>query len=127
MSRTVPEWIGRTSDSVPPPRVKLRILKRHNNRCYLTGHEFRDGDRIEFDHIVALCNGGANCESNLAPVLADKHKEKTRSDVEQRAKTDRMVKKRFRLSGRGRSRFRNSRDGDLITRLTSDGPRTERR
>jgi 5-methylcytosine-specific restriction protein A len=67
--RARPEWIGRNADSPIPKVVKLRILLRYGGRCHRTGHKFRPGDRIEFDHIIALCNGGENRENNIAPIL----------------------------------------------------------
>jgi len=110
MTRSVPEWIGKTDDTPVPKVVKLRVLLRYGGKCYRTGHKFRPGDLIEFDHVKALCNGGENRESNLAPILAGKpHREKTAEDVAERVKTDRMRAKHFglfpkpkrRLQGRG--------------------------
>ena len=79
--RTPLEWIGATPDTPIPPRVKLRVFLRHGRRCYLTGRKIRPGDSWDCDHVVALCNGGQNRESNLAPALRDKHREKTAGDV----------------------------------------------
>lgn len=117
MPRTVSEWIGKTDDSVPPPRVKLRILRTHNEADYLTGIPFREVDKIEFDHIVAICNGGENRESNLAPTLADKHKEKTAPDVAERATTDSRAAARFGIKPKSRG-FRGWRNfkGEAIWR-----------
>lgn len=102
MSRSTPEWIGKTDDSVPPKTVKLRVLLAYKGRCHRTGHKFRPGDRIEYDHVRALCNGGENRESNLAPILGGKvHQAKTREDVGERAKTDRMKAKHLGIWPRG--------------------------
>ena len=97
MARKVEEWIGPSDDSRPPPRVQLRILEAHGWRCYLTGVEIRDGDRphIQFDHKVALINGGANRESNLGPVFRKAHAEKTKRDVAEKAAVAKSLKKRF--------------------------------
>ncbi|MBN8294538.1 HNH endonuclease [Rhodobacter sp. NTK016B] len=94
MARKTAEWIGRTDDTPPPPRVKERILRAHGNRCAITQREFGPGDTIEFDHILALTNGGENREGNLQPVLSTAHKEKSRADVRIRAKNSRVFKKR---------------------------------
>lgn len=56
---------------------------------------------------MALCNGGAHRESNLAPVLRKPHREKTAQDVRQKAITYRkrakhlgIAKKKRRISYR---------------------------
>lgn len=98
MARSVDEWVGKTDDTPPPPRVKERILRAHGGRCALTGHVFAPGDGIEFDHILALANGGQNRETNLQPVLGHAHKEKSREDVRIKAKTSRVFKKHNGLS-----------------------------
>jgi 5-methylcytosine-specific restriction endonuclease McrA len=114
--RQVPEWIGKTPDTPVPKAVKTRLLLRYGGKCYRTGHRFRPGDAIEFDHIVALCNGGENRESNLAPILGGKpHQEKTKTDRDEKTKTDRMrlkalglwPKSKRPLQGRG---FSSARD-----------------
>lgn len=96
--RAVAEWVGATPDSVIPKHVKLRILLRYHGKCYKTGHKFRPGDLIEFDHIQALCNGGENRERNIAPILGGVvHQAKTKADVGERARTDRMRAKHLGL------------------------------
>ena len=120
MSRSVPEWIGKTDDAMPPPHVRLRILRRHNHRCHWTGLEIRAGDNWTPDHIIALCNGGRNVESNLAPILRGKpHAEKTAQDVAIKAKTDRMAKKHFGLKPK-RQGFRGWRkmNGEIVWKDT---------
>lgn len=92
--REVPEWIGKTPDTPIPKHVKARILLKHGSRCHRTGHKFRAGDLIEFDHVVALCNGGENRESNIAPILGGKtHQEKTAADRAEKSKTERLFLK----------------------------------
>lgn len=93
MARAVTAWVGKTDESMPPPRVRLRIFQRHNGTCYRSGIKIAPGMPWQLDHIVAIINGGANTESNLAPILTDKHKEKTAEDVAIKAKTDAMAKK----------------------------------
>ena len=51
------------------------------------------GDAWDLDHIVALVNGGAHRESNLAPALRSEHRKKTAADAKQKAKNDRVRKK----------------------------------
>lgn len=98
MSRSVPEWIGKTPDTPVPKAVKLRVLLAYNGRCHKSGHKFRPGDRIEYDHVIALCNGGENRETNLAPILGGKvHQEKTAADVAERSKVARIKAKHLGL------------------------------
>jgi 5-methylcytosine-specific restriction protein A len=120
MTRAVDEWVGATDDTRPPKRVQLRLLLKYEGRCYRTGHKFRPGDKIEFDHIKALCNGGLNVESNLAPILGGKpHQEKTREDLAERVKTDRLRAKNLGLWPKSRgfnTRLKRKMDGSVVER-----------
>lgn len=93
MTRSTREWVGKTDDAMPPPSVRLRIFRDHGGKCHRSGRKIRAGEPWQLDHIRALCNGGENREKNLAPILADKHREKTADDVRERVKTDRMAMK----------------------------------
>ena len=84
--RSVEEWRGKTPDAKVPPRVRLRVFDKHEGRCHLTGRKIMPGDLWDLDHIVALVNGGEHRESNLAPALRDKHREKTADDVAVKSK-----------------------------------------
>jgi 5-methylcytosine-specific restriction endonuclease McrA len=82
------EWIGKTDDSRPPPHVRLRIFEKHNGICYLSKVKIQPGDKWEAEHILAICNGGSNRESNMAPALVAPHKTKTKQDRATKAKND---------------------------------------
>jgi 5-methylcytosine-specific restriction enzyme A len=98
-ARSVKEWIGKTSDSVPPPHVRVRIFEKHNGKCHWSGRVIRPGDAWDVDHVIALINGGENRESNMAPILRGKeHKEKTARDVAEKSRVYR--KKAFHLGVR---------------------------
>lgn len=84
--RSTTEWIGKTDDAAIPARVRVRVFERHGGICHLSGRRIRSGDLWDVDHIVALVNGGKHCESNLAPALRDKHREKTKADVALKSK-----------------------------------------
>ena len=103
MVRTVDEWIGRTDDSMPPPRVKDRIRERQGNLCALTGIELRPGVKVEYDHIVPLWLGGANTESNLQAVSSDAHKRKTAAEAKVRAKCNRTRKAHLGIKSKKKS------------------------
>lgn len=98
MSRTVPEWIGKTDDTPIPPRVKLRVFERHGGRCYLSGRLIRAGEAWDCDHIIALVNGGENRESNLAPALHGAHQVKTCADLVEKVKTYRKRSKHLGIT-----------------------------
>lgn len=97
MPRSVPEWIGATPDSKIPDRVKLRVWEREGGRCYLSGRKITPSDQYDYDHKIALIlwtgEGHGNRESNIFPVIRAKHREKTKQDVKQRAKSDAVRKK----------------------------------
>jgi len=60
MARTTDKWVGKTDDSVAPPRVRLRIFDAFGGVCQLTGRKIFPGDDWDLDHKTALINGGAN-------------------------------------------------------------------
>ena len=91
--RSLDEWIGSSPDAKIPDRVKLRIWEREGGRCWLSGRKINPGEAYDFDHKIALCNGGEHRETNLAPALRVEHRKKTADDVKQRAKDDRVRKK----------------------------------
>jgi 5-methylcytosine-specific restriction enzyme A len=93
MSRTPPEWIGKTPDTKVPPHVRMRIFLRDDGKCHITGRKIVPADYWDLEHRIALCNGGEHRESNLAPALRDAHRIKTRDDVAEKAKVDRIRKK----------------------------------
>ncbi len=78
--RSVPEWHGRTDDSKVPDRVKIRVFERYHGACYRSGIKIKPGDKWQCDHVISLANGGSHSEGNLAPILVQPHKEKTRED-----------------------------------------------
>ncbi len=123
MSRKTPEWIGKTDDTQPPKRVKLRVFKAHDGVCHLSGIKIRPGDDWQLDHVEALINGGRNCETNLAPALTQAHKEKTRDDVRLKAKSARVRSKhlglhesRSPLPGGKKSKWKKKLDGTVVRR-----------
>jgi len=93
MSRSVPEWIGKTDDARVPARVRLRVFLAHEGKCWLSGRAIRPGEAWDIEHKIALCNGGLHAESNLAPALKTPHKIKTRADRRVKARTDKRRKK----------------------------------
>ncbi|WP_313193130.1 HNH endonuclease signature motif containing protein [Shinella zoogloeoides] len=121
--RSVDEWIGKTDDAMPPPRVKDRIRERQGNLCALTGIELRPGVKVEYDHIVPLWLGGANSESNLQAVSSDAHKRKTAAEAKVRAKCNRTRKAHLGIKSKKKSSWGNlgqRMDGTIYDKRTGE-------
>jgi len=87
MSRTLPEWIGKTDDTPVPDRVRLRVFVKYNGRCPACSRALRTG-HWQLDHIQPLINGGENRERNLQPLCEEPcHSAKTGKDVAEKART----------------------------------------
>lgn len=119
MTRKLPEWIGKTDDTKIPPRVKLRIFERYDGRCNHC-HLLIVGKLLpNYDHIIALANGGRNCESNIQLLCTACHPDKSREDVREKSifykkKVRRLKLKRRRLiPGSKGSGFRKRMDGTV--------------
>jgi|SRR3990167_1113419 len=98
-TRRVPEWIGATPDTPVPPRVKLRVFEAHGGICHISGRKIGPADKWDADHVIAICNGGENRETNLAPALRDKHREKTADDVDEKSRTADKRKRHLGITG----------------------------
>lgn len=91
--RSVTEWMSKNPDAKIPDRVKIRVLRRYGNKCFLTGILIADGQAFDCDHKTPLEHGGEHRESNLVPVLRLPHEVKTAAERKIQAKADRMAKK----------------------------------
>ncbi len=96
MARTTEEWIGKSDDSAIPPRVKLRIFEEYKGHCNKCTCKIVGKLIPQYDHIIALINGGENRESNLQLICSECHKSKTTLDV---AEKSQMYHKRIRAAG----------------------------
>ncbi len=56
---------------------------------------FEDGDKIEFDHVIALIRDGEDEERNISPAHKRCHKRKSKGDAYENAKTKRLEKLRL--------------------------------
>lgn len=104
--RSVPEWVGKTADSKIPPIVRLRVFERDGGRCHIAKRKIRAGEPWDLEHVIALADwdgeGHGNRETNLAPALQDKHREKTAAENTARAITRRKRSKHLGIkSGNG--------------------------
>lgn len=98
VGRSVPEWVAKHPDQAIPKRVKLRVWERCGGRCARTGRKLQVGEPYDFDHILALANGGEHREGNLQIISREAHREKTREDVKTKAKVDRIRARHLGLS-----------------------------
>lgn len=124
MTRSVPEWIGKTDDAKIPPRVKLRIFEREGGICHLTGVKIQPGDEWDADHKIPLILGGEHRESNLFPALREAHRKKTKTEMAVKAKIAAVRKKHLGIKPDKRSgfntRFIKKMDGSVIDRRTGE-------
>lgn len=103
MSRSLPEWHGKTDDSAVPPRVKDRVSKVSNDCCVECRRPIGGKLRPEFDHIVALVLGGSHREANLQLLCNECHSVKTKRDVKLKARVSSVRQKRIGIKARKRT------------------------
>lgn len=99
--RSVKEWVGKSADDKPPPRVYLRVLRRQGGKCALSGILIADGQKFDLDHITRVEDGGENREGNLQAVLRLPHEIKTAAERKRQAKADRLAKAAHGLKPEG--------------------------
>lgn len=125
MTRTVKEWIGKRDETQAPPRVKARIINRQDGICGCgCGVKLgMAGEAIEFDHEVALINGGENREGNLRALRRPCHRTKTNEDVAEKSKVARkrakhlgLRKPKSTIPGSRGSKWKRRMDGTVVRR-----------
>ena len=125
MTRPVAEWVGPRDETPVPPRVKARIVLAQQGICACgCGVKLGlAGEAIEFDHTVALINGGENRESNIRALRRPCHGVKTRADVAEKATVARkrakhlgIERKRATLPGSKGTRWKRKIDGTVVPR-----------
>lgn len=120
--RAVDEWIGKTDDSVPPPRVRLRVWDRFKGLCHSCTRKILLGERWTLEHIIALINGGENRESNLGLTCSNCLPVKNAADVAEKSATAETRKahilpKPLSKWGAGRgSKWKRKMDGTVVAR-----------
>jgi 5-methylcytosine-specific restriction protein A len=86
MMRELPEWVGKSPDTLVPPRIRLRIFQRQGGFCPVCDRPLRPG-AWDLDHKRALINGGAHAESNLQAVCrVPCHSDKSKTDVAEKSR-----------------------------------------
>jgi 5-methylcytosine-specific restriction endonuclease McrA len=114
--RSVDEWIGATPDSRPPRLVVLRIFEHHKGMCHIARRKITPADKWDVEHVVALRDGGENRESNMAPALRDKHREKTSRENTERATANRKKASHLGIKKASPGGFRGHRkfNGEIV-------------
>ena len=74
-------WSSRMGKHPEMPRSKAFLLRRQKGKCNRCGLYFREGDRLELDHILPKSNGGTNQRDNLQLLHKHCHHNKTRNDI----------------------------------------------
>ena len=118
MSRSTPEWIGKTDDAPIPDRVKDRIARKADDCCQQCRRGIMGKLRAEYDHIVPLILGGAHREANIQLLCCECHAAKSRLDVRLKAKVARVRKRHLGI--RKPSRFPGSRDSRWKKKISGE-------
>ncbi len=98
MPRKNKEWIGKTDDTQPPPRVRLRVFDNYNGICQLSHRKIQAGEKWHLHHIKELIAGGENRESNLVPALVAPHKIETKKQMAVKKKVNGTRKKHLGIT-----------------------------
>lgn len=121
-ARSVPVWHGKTPDTPPPDRVRVRVFDRVGGRCHRCRRKINAGDKWVCEHLTALINGGLNAESNLGVTcewcLPVKNAQDVaeKSKVYKRRKSHLGIRKPSRLACSKDSPWKKKLDGTVVRR-----------
>lgn len=108
MARSVPEWIGKNDDQMPPLSMTVRLLEKQGDKCADCGRPFVHGVRVNRDHVIPLADGGENREANFQLLCNWCHVEKTSAEATSRAKTNRIKLKGLSLDRTKTNRWQSA-------------------
>ena len=114
MSRSLPEWVGKSDDAKIPPRVMERVARKADGHCIVCTRETGPGLPGECDHIVPLVLGGEHRETNLQWLCEPCHAAKTKLDVKLKAKVARIRKKNLGIKKRSGFKGWRKMNGDVV-------------
>jgi len=120
--RSVPEWTGKTDDTQPPSRVRVRVFEREHGRCHRCTRKIQPGEKWTLEHLTALINGGQNRESNLGLTCDWCLPFKNAQDVSEKSKVYRKKKRHLGLRNKSRfgcarsSKWKKKIDGRVVPR-----------
>lgn len=102
-------------------KQRVELVLSQDGRCAMCGDKLRPGN-IEYDHVQALVHGGDNAPDNWRAICADPcHRNKTRADVQAKAKADRLAvggrqRKGPPMPGSRASKFKRKMSGEVVRR-----------
>lgn len=73
-------WSERMGRHPEIPKTKATLLKKQKGKCNYCGLHFKEGDKIELDHIVPKSKGGKNEYKNFQILHKHCHDSKTATD-----------------------------------------------
>jgi len=117
MTRSLPEWIGKSDDTPVPPHVRVRVFETYGGVCGICTVKIRV-KRWVCDHRKAIVNGGENREKNLWPIheTCDR-KVKTPSDVAEKKINNRIKAKHLGIVKRKGRPMPGSRDSGIKMKI----------
>ena len=104
--RDVPEWIGKDDDTPVPSRVRLRVFDAKGGRCHKCTRKIWIGESWTCEHIVAICNGGKNRETNLGCTCCNCLQEKNADDVGEKSDIYQTRAKHLGIETKPKQRWR---------------------
>lgn len=93
MARSVNAWVGKTDDTPVPPRVRLRVWDREEEKCHRCRRQIPAVDAWIIEHRLAIILGGANAEPNLCLTCSWCKPVKDAEDAAAKSKTADVRKK----------------------------------
>lgn len=114
--RTVPEWQGTTDDTVPPPRVRVRLFEAKDGRCHMCGRKISAGEYWVAEHLIALCNGGENRETNLGLTCRNCLPAKNAADAAEKSETAAIRRKHILPRSKPKSKWKRKVSGETVLR-----------
>lgn len=117
--RTVEEWVGANDDQTPPPRVRIRVFEAKGGLCHRCGRKIMAGEYWVCEHLIALCNGGKNAESNLDLTCRNCVPAKNADDLAEKSKVADIKKKHLLPKPKSRlsnPRWRKKMNGEVVAR-----------
>ena len=102
VGRAIIQWVGKTSDSKPPDRVRLRLFHRFEGKDAITGLPLVKGWHV--DHKIPLRDWiktpeapHGNRESNMQPTNAGENTKKAAQENRARKKVTAIQKKHLNV------------------------------
>lgn len=110
-------------------RERMAIFIRAEGKCHICGSKIAPTQRWDVEHVIPreLEGTEAPMDENLQPAHQDCHKPKTAEDARHIAKAKRMRQRESGIARQARQKIPGSRGTGYRVRLTSDGPKVEKR